>query len=135
MKVISVVVLSAIYTMIFFNGFYYLTLANLGIHIDVNTDLMVKGFFIGLTGIFFSEKLNVRFIPFGWIGSLLGLQAVDFIFTLATPFESFYKEGLRYAVALNSKFLLMVIAGSVVYYAVKALARVFYSKLNDYLRY
>lgn len=114
--------LSALYTMLFFNGFYYLLIFNvlvatLGLSLDVRIDVLIKGFIIGLSGAFIWDALNLRgFVPFGWIGSLLGLQLTNLIFMLATPYGSMYEKGIGYVVALTFNFLITLIIGSVMYY-------------------
>jgi hypothetical protein len=122
-----VFVLSAIYAMVLFNGFYYMILWNFDIFIDVNVDVLWKGFLIGFTGAFICNKLGVRgFIPFGWFGALFGLQLADFVFMIATPYGSFFDEGIGYAFKILFTFFLAVAGGSVLYLGLDKVVKVRY---------
>jgi hypothetical protein len=132
-KCIATVVVFACYTMLFFNGFVYLLQANFEIFLDMSKEVMIKGFIIGLSGAFISEKLNLRFIPSGWIGAVLGLVIVNYllIFTTVifspnlTPYKSFFPgSSLLYI----SQFLLMTIIGTFVYIFIKSIIPYFYER-------
>jgi|Deesub1362A_J573_1020465.scaffolds.fasta_scaffold00151_2 hypothetical protein len=124
-KYFYISVIFATYSMILFNGFYYLLLWNFDIFIKVADDVLIKGFLIGFTGALACDKLDVAgFIPFGWFGALAGLQLADFIFMLVTPYGSYWEEGVNYVLEINLHMALGLVVGTVIYYVLVNLTKI-----------
>jgi uncharacterized membrane protein YeaQ/YmgE (transglycosylase-associated protein family) len=97
--------------------------------INILSEAIVKGFIIGLTGRFLFEKTGIRgFLPYGVIGSVIGLHLMGVLFALATPFGTFYIKGPKFVFVLTFYFTMMVIIGSIGPTAIRRIINAFHTK-------
>jgi hypothetical protein len=117
------IVFVALYTPLFFNWFIYLIQSNFEVLVDMETELLIKGFVIGFSGYLICNRLKFPyFVPYGWIGALIGFNFTNyFLIPLMTPYTSLLGLGLGDTISMEFQFFKTVVVGSLFYAIGKSL--------------